>query len=399
MAKRSARIAARCIGGRPSFSAAARCDGLMMRPFTVVQLLPALDSGGVERAVLEISAALVRDGQRAIVVSAGGRLVPELARLGAEHITLDIGRKSLGSLRHLARLRRLFQNVDIVHARSRFPAWLAWFALKSMRAHKPRFVTTVHGLNSVSAYSAVMMRGERVIAVSDSVRKHIVEHYPRTQSGHIRVIPRGLDPLLFPRGYRAPANWRPTFEVQYPQAANLRWICLPGRGTRLKGHDDALRLLADLRAGGASVALVLLGAEQAGRGDYLDELRREALRLGIAEQLVITPPRSDVRDVMSESAFVLQLSRKPEAFGRTVVEALNLGVPVLGWAHGGVGELLRELYPAGAVCLGDERALLKTAQEFLLHAPSAPAFDHYRLHQMQAATLAVYRELLGETAQ
>ncbi len=398
MAKRSALIAERYTGGRPDFVAARQCDATMTRPFTVAQVLPALESGGVERAVLEISDALVRNGHSAIVVSAGGRLVPELARIGAEHITVDIGRKSLWSLRHLVRLRRLFRKVDIVHARSRFPAWLAWLAWKSMRAPKPRFVTTVHGLNSVSAYSAIMMRGERVIAVSDTVREYIVRNYPRTPSDRIRVIPRSLDPLQFPRGYRAPSGWRPAFDAQYPQAANQRLICLPGRGTRLKGHDDALRLLASLRTGGAPVALVLLGAEQAGRGNYLDELRREATQLGIAEQLVITPPRSDVRDVMSESAFVLQLSRKPEAFGRTVIEGLNLGVPVLGWAHGGVGELLAELYPQGAIRLGDEVALSIAAQQFLSHPPQPPEFDHYRLHQMQTATLAVYRELLDEAA-
>jgi glycosyltransferase involved in cell wall biosynthesis len=363
-----------------------------------VQLLPALDSGGVERAVLEISEALVAGGHRAIVVSAGGRLVADLARIGAEHIKLDIGHKSLLSLRHVPKLRRLFREVDIVHARSRFPAWLGWLSWKSMRGAKPRFVTTVHGLNSVNTYSAVMLRGERVIAVSGTVRDHIVKHYPHTPIERLRVIPRGLDPQKFPQAYRAPPTWRPAFEALYPNACNKRWICLPGRGTRLKGHDEALRLLAGLRAQGAQVALILLGAEQAGRGDYLDELLREAERLGAAEHLVMTPPRSDVCDVMSESALVLQLSHKPEAFGRTVVEALNIGVPVIGWAHGGVGELLGNLYPSGAIPLGDTAALLRVASKFLQHAPVPPQFEHYRLKQMQDATLAVYRELLDEVA-
>ena len=135
-----------------------------MRRLTVVQLLPALESGGVERSTLEIAEALVQAGHRALVVSAGGRLVPKLQALGGEHITLDIGRKSLLTLRHALTLRALFarENVDIVHARSRLPAWLAVVALRGIKAKspatRPRLVTTVHGLNSPSRYSAVMTR-------------------------------------------------------------------------------------------------------------------------------------------------------------------------------------------------------------------------------------------------
>lgn len=347
--------------------------------------------------MLEISDALVRAGHRSIVVSAGGRLEDELRRIGAEHIRLDIGRKSLWTLRHVVALRRLFQQVDIVHARSRLPAWLAWLAWKSIRRTRPRFVTTVHGLNSVGWYSGVMMRGERVIAVSNTVREHIMRHYPGAPQDRIHVIARSLDPSQFPHGHQASSEWRAKFEAEYPALTGRRWICLPGRGTRLKGHDDALRLLAALRSADVDVALVLLGAEQAERDAYVEELRSEARRLGVADALAITPPRSDVRDVMVQSAFVLQLSRKPEAFGRTVVEALNLGVPVLGWAHGGVGELLSELYPAGRVELGDEAELQQRALQFLIQAPKPERFDHYRLAQMQAATLSVYRELLDGT--
>ena len=122
-----------------------------VRRLTVVQLLPALHSGGVERSTLEIAQALVAAGHRAIVVSAGGRLVQPLLDSGAEHLTLDIGRKSLLTLRHVVALRRLFADTgaDIVHARSRLPAWLGWHALRGLpQARRPRWVTTMHGLNS-----------------------------------------------------------------------------------------------------------------------------------------------------------------------------------------------------------------------------------------------------------
>ena len=120
----------------------------MRRPLTVVQLLPALSSGGVERSTIEISAALVAAGHRAIVVSAGGPLESALRATGAEHVTLDIGAKRPWVLRHVPALRRLFETADIVHARSRVPAWLGWLALRRMPASiRPHFVTTMHGLN------------------------------------------------------------------------------------------------------------------------------------------------------------------------------------------------------------------------------------------------------------
>src|SRR5690606_40675569 len=149
----------------------------MPRPLTVLQLLPALESGRVERSRLEIAAALVAAGHRALVASAGGRLLPALRAAGAEHLELDLGRKSLATLRLVRPLRRLLQEqgVDIVHARSRLPAWIAWRALGGLPAQKrPRFVTTVHGLNSPSRYSQVMVRGERVVCVSATVREYVL---------------------------------------------------------------------------------------------------------------------------------------------------------------------------------------------------------------------------------
>ncbi|HUH89565.1 MAG TPA: glycosyltransferase, partial [Lysobacter sp.] len=215
-----------------------------MRRMTVVQLLPALESGGVERSTLEIAQALVTAGHRAIVVSAGGRQVPRLLASGAEHVTLDIGRKSLLTLRQVRPLRALLAggDVDIVHVRSRLPAWLARFALRGMAATtRPRLVSTVHGLNSVSAYSAVMTRGERVICVSGCVRDYVLRHYPQTDPDLLRVIPRGIDPAAFPHAPLPDRTARQWAAAQHPALAGSGpLLLLPGRGTRLKGHADAL---------------------------------------------------------------------------------------------------------------------------------------------------------------
>lgn len=367
-----------------------------MRRLTVVQLLPALDAGGVERSTLEIVEALVDEGHRAIVVSRGGRLLPQLEAIGGEHIALEIGRKSPWTLRYLPVLRRLFADVDadIVHARSRLPAWLGWRALQGMRDRCPRFVTTAHGLNSPSRYSAIMARGERVICVSNVVREHLSQHYPRTDPQRLRVIPRGIDPARFPRVAMPDRALRARLSVQHPQlGGDGPLLLLPGRGTRLKGHADAIDLLGALRAGGMDARLWMPGALDPERASYVHELQAHAEALDIEDALAITAPTDAIAEAYAASDLVLQLSRKPEAFGRTVIEALAVGRPVLGWAHGGVGELLAQLQPEGAVMPFDMDRLAARTRALLAHPATSAATMPYTLQAMQRATMDVYREL------
>jgi len=181
----------------------------MNKRLTVLQTLPALNSGGVERGTLEIARALVAAGHRSIVVSNGGRLVDQLVREGSEHITLPVHKKSLFSLFQVRPFRRLLTDInpDIVHARSRVPAWIAWLALRKMDlATRPRFITTVHGLYSVSPYSAIMTKGERVIVVSETVRNYVLKNYPSCPPERIQLIYRGVDEAEFSYGYQPPRS-------------------------------------------------------------------------------------------------------------------------------------------------------------------------------------------------
>jgi glycosyltransferase involved in cell wall biosynthesis len=364
------------------------------RHFTVVQLLPALENGGAERSALEVSRALVVAGQRSVVISAGGRMVERLEREGGEHVLLDVGSKSLRSLARIGTLRRILSDLDpaIVHARSRVPAWVAWYALRGMHP-RPHFVTTVHGLNSPGRWSRIMTRGDRVIAVSQTVHDFVLTHYPQTDAARISVVPRGIDPDAFPYGYRPDDAWRRAFFAEFPQLAEAPLLTLPGRGTRLKGHADAIALVAGLRERGIETRLLLLGIVDPAREAYVREMRALAAKCGVADIVVFTPPRNDVRDVFAVSDLVLQLSNQPESFGRTVIEALSLCRPVLGYAHGGVGELLAELYPAGRVPVGDVDKLIVRAAELLGRAPPIAPLQRYRLADMQAGVLAVYQEL------
>lgn len=364
------------------------------RGLTVMQLLPALESGGAERSAVEIARALVAAGHRSLVVSAGGRMVAQLEDEGSEHITLDIGRKSPASLAKILPLRHLISahGVNIVHARSRLPAWLARAAIRGTGAH---FVTTMHGLNSPGRYSAIMLRGERVILVSHAVRDFVLSHYPWVDQSRLVVIPRGVDPDEFPYGYAPEPEWVSRFEAEYPALRGTPLLTLPGRGTRLKGHADAIGLHADLKSRGIDTRLLLLGIVEPGREAYVEEMRKLAASREVTDTVVFSPQRKDVREVLAHSALVLQLSNYPESFGRTVIEALALCRPVLGYAHGGVGALLAELYPAGRVQPGNAERLVERAAELLRLAPPIPPLKDYTLEVMQRSVLEVYRELAG----
>ena len=363
---------------------------------SVAQLLPALNGGGVERGTLEVARELVRRGHRSVVISAGGRLVADLISEGSEHLAWPLGSKSPLTLRWVWPLRRWLteQRIDILHARSRLPAWIGWLAWRGMDpATRPRFITTVHGLYSISRYSAIMNRGERVIAVSETVRDYLQRHYPELSAARIQVIQRGVDPAAFPYGYRPSAAWLADWRQQYPQRQDAPVLTLPGRLSRLKGHEDFIELIARLRARGSSVQGLIVGGVEPRRQRYADQLRAKVRSLGLDDVILFTGHRSDMREIYAISTLVLSLSAKPESFGRTVLEALSLGTPVVGYAHGGVGEILARLYPAGLTPFGDLDALTARVSELLTAGPPVPPEPAFPLQRMLDETLALYEAL------
>lgn len=369
-----------------------------MNRLTVVQLVPALDAGGVERGTLEVARALASAGHRSLVISAGGRLVPELERQGSEHLAWPVGRKSPLTLRWLPRLRGLLarESVDVLHARSRLPAWVGWLAWRGMApGERPRFVTTLHGLHSVNAYSAIMTRGERVVCVSETARRYVLDHYPGTPDERLVVIPRGVDRGHWRFGYRPDDDWLSRWRTEYPGLRGRSVLTLPGRLTRRKGHEAFVELLGRLAAAGRDVHGLVVGPVPPRRRRYRAALEALAERRGVADRVHFTGARADMREIYAVSDLVLALSGKPEAFGRTVLEALSLGRPVLGWDLGGVGEQLAGLYPAGAVAPGDAAALAERAGALLDDPPPVPADHPYTLDAMLASVLALYEELAG----
>jgi glycosyltransferase involved in cell wall biosynthesis len=368
------------------------------RRLTVLQLLPALESGGVERGTLELAAGLVRAGHRSLVISAGGQLVSRLTGQGSEHFDWPIGRKSLWTLRLVKRLQKfiLDEGVDILHARSRLPAWIAYRAWKGFPEQtRPRFVTTVHGLYSVNRYSRIMTRGEAIIAVSGAARDYITDNYPGVDAARIRLIERGIDPKVFPFGYQPAESWMARWYQDFPFLLERQVLTLPGRITRLKGHLDFLQLLSRLLKTGLPVYGLIVGAEDPAHQKYSREVQQAVQDLGLDSAITFTGHRMDVRDIMAMSNLVFSLSNKPESFGRTVREALSLGVPVVGYNHGGVGETLSAAYPAGRVAVGDLDALESVTRDLLEHTVEVAPQHFASVEDMVDSTLDLYWSLVS----
>jgi glycosyltransferase involved in cell wall biosynthesis len=370
----------------------------------VLQVLPSLVTGGVERGTVEIARAIADAGGIALVASAGGRMVAAVQRAGGRHVTLPLDSKNpLAIWRNAALLADVIraERVAIVHARSRAPAWSAWLACRRAGAH---LVTTYHGtyrenLPFKRQYNAVMAKGERVIAASRFIAGLIVARHG-TDPARIRLIPRGVDPAVFnpdavsgERIARLERAWR------LPEGAKV--VLLPGRLTRWKGQTVLIEALARLVR--PDVCCLLVGSDQ-GRRHYAARLIRQADALGVADRLRLAGECDDMPGALMLADVVVHASTEPEAFGRVVIEAQAMGRPVIASDLGGPVETVEHGVTGWRVPPGDAGALA-AAIEQVLELPAAVRADlgiraraavqrGYTVAAMQAATLAVYDELL-----
>ncbi|HEY6441391.1 MAG TPA: glycosyltransferase family 4 protein [Acetobacteraceae bacterium] len=371
----------------------------------VLQVLPSLVTGGVERGTIEMTQAIADAGWTALVASAGGRLVPVVERAGGRHIALPLAsRNPFGVWRNAQRLAGLVraEQVAIVHARSRAPAWSASLACKRTGAH---FVTTYHGtynedLPFKRRYNSVMAHGERVIAASRFIAD-LIHRQHDTDPSRIRIIPRGVDPAVFdPDAVAGHRVARLALEWRLPHGASV--VLLPGRLTSWKGQTVLIEALA--RLSGRNVCCVLVGSDQ-GRRRYSAGLIRQAEALGVADRVRLVGECQDMPAALLLADVVVHASTQPEAFGRVVIEAQamrrpvvasDLGAPietvehgVTGWRTppGDIGALAAAIEMALALPPEERQALGCRARAAVLRG--------YTVGAMQAATLGVYRELMG----
>jgi glycosyltransferase involved in cell wall biosynthesis len=370
----------------------------------ILQVLPSLVTGGVERGTIEITQAVADADGVALVASAGGKLVAAVQRAGGQHIALPLDTKNpLAIWRNAARLEELIRarNVAIVHARSRAPAWSAWLACRRTGTH---FVTTYHGVYNEDlpfkrAYNAVMARGEIVIAASRYVAELIVFRH-NLYPTRIRVIPRGVDTALFDPAIVAPDRLA-RLARQWRLPDGVPTVVLPGRLTSWKGQSVLLSAIARLSR--RDVFCVLVGSDQ-GRRRYSAQLGSQAERLGIAERVRLVGECDDMPAALMLSDVVVHASVRPEAFGRVVIEAQAMRRPVIAADLGGPVETVRDGVTGWRVIPGDPTALaaaidaalaLPQAERHALGQRARQAVQRgYTVRAMQDSTLDVYEEVL-----
>ncbi|MGA9698644.1 MAG: glycosyltransferase, partial [Acinetobacter sp.] len=277
----------------------------------------------------------------------------------------------------------------------RVPAWLTHFALKGIPADKrPHLISTVHGFYSTNRYSAIMTQAEKVIAVSDSVVQYITEHYKNCPPENIVRIYRGISPQEFPHGYQPSAQWINQTFKDFPQLENKFLVCLPGRITRLKGHETLIDLMGKLVQQYPHVHAVVVGGADAKKQAYLEELENSIQAQDLREKITFVGHRSDIREWLAFSDVVLSLSNQAETFGRTALEALSVGTPVIGWNRGGVAEILSKIYPQGLIDVDDQSALLNAVKQHIDQPQAVKPVEMFSLKEMCDQTIALYKQVL-----
>lgn len=359
----------------------------------IVQLLPALNEGGVERGVVELNREFVARGLQSIVISAGGRLVPRLVMDGGRHLQLDIASKNpLTAPWRAWHLRRLLNRLEpsIIHARSRVPAWLAVWANRGPR--RP-FVTTVHGLNSVNPYSRVMTYGDRVICVSEVVAAYVQEHY-RVPGEKIRVIQRGVDWRVFDPA-KVDLEFIRQFRAQYKLEGRKVALSV-GRITWLKDYESFMDAIGLGRKSHPELVGVIVGGIAPGKEHYGEELRQRAAARGLGEHIIFAGSQTRMPELYALADVVVNVSLKMGNVGRTVAEGLAMNTPVLATTEKGLNNLVRDGVNGFIIPTRDPVALAGRLEE-ALRLPRAQIRatvpDEFKLERMVESTIGVYREL------
>lgn len=379
-------------------------QGRTKKPATILQILPCLGSGGVEQGTIDMAEAIVRSGGRALIASNGGARLHELKRIGAEHIDLPVHSKNpLTIYKNIKRIQKTIReyNVDLVHARSRAPAWSAYYAT---RKEKVPFVTTCHAAYKISGsmkryYNSIMMKGDVVISISNFITSYIQENYS-VHPNRIRLIYRGLALHKYHPNAVSPERMiRLSKEWRLPDGAAV--ILLPARLSPIKGHKVMIEAIAKLNR--PDVICVFVGSDQ-GRKEYRRELEQLIEAKNLHGRIRMVDDCRDMPAAYMLATAVVCPSTKPEGFGRVPVESQAMGRPTISANHGGTAETIIDgktgwlVEPGGvndmARALEEALSLDNDQRGLLAMASMQHVSQHFSLDEMCRKTLDVYRELL-----
>lgn len=372
---------------------------------TILQVVPTLVSGGVERGTIEIAKTLAASGYNSVVVSAGGPLVKRLEEIGGVHINLNVASKNPFVIWNNARrIIKIIQdyNIDIVHARSRAPAWSCHIAAK---ATGRKFITTFHGIYNISSrikkyYNSIMTEGEVIIAVSSFVKQHIIENY-HIQENKIKIIHRGVDSSYFD-----PANLNAQILLKFKEKYNVPdgvpVILLPSRMTAWKGHMYLIEALNKIKH--LNFYCLMVG-DILKHPHFVGLVRNRIKELKLQDKIQIFGNESDIINLYGIADLVLSTSIEPEAFGRTIIEAQAMKKLIIATNIGGAAETIEngvtgyhitpndpnELADKISYCL----SLLSSVEcSKITNAARESVINNFSLDKMCMKTLDIYNKLI-----
>lgn len=338
----------------------------MLKKLTIVQIVPEMEEGGVEGETFDLAVELARRGYRSIVISAGGRLVDRLLEAGVEHFSWPgIGSKNFSCLPNIARLRKLMlaEKVDVLHLRSRLPAWVGWLAWKSLPAAKrPALLTTFHGFYSINCYSKIMTRGQRVVAVSKSIKDHIVKNYD-INPAKIDLIYGGVDEKVFSPEVATPERIGFLRNKWGVKDCNVPVILLPGRLTEWKGQDVFIDALTKIK----ERPFMALCVGDIPENSYTELLRKKINSNGLSDKVVLAGHCDDMPAALAFCDIVVSASStQAEAFGKVAIEAMAMAKPVIATRHGGSLETVVDGKTGWLVPPLDGEAMAQALEEALV---------------------------------
>ncbi len=367
---------------------------------TILQVLPALKGGGVERGTIEISEAIIANGMRPIVVSSGGPMVSELDAIGAHHITFDVASKNpIKIYKNIAKLVKVIKenNVSLVHVRSRAPAWSVYFAAK--KAGIP-MLASFHGAYGVKPsikklYNQMMLKGQKVIAVSNFIKKHILENY-KIDENKIVVVPRGADVNKFNiDNVSSEAVAKLRHDWQIPD--NMPIVLMPTRISPKKKIDVVMEVAKDNK----DLFFVVVGSDH-GNEEYKQELIKKIDELGISDNFKFYPAIKNIELAYALSEVVIT-SFQQEAFGRTAVEAQAMGKLPIALNRGGGAEIVKDgengylvdgTYPSLKKAIETYLSLSDDKKSEMKANAIKSAHEKYTISKMKERTIQVYNDIL-----
>ena len=371
---------------------------------SIIQVLPALNQGGVERGSIEIASALQKAGIPNYVISAGGKMVPELERLGVEHITLPADTKNPFKIwLNAKKMAQIFKekNAGLIHVRSRAPAWSV--KLASQKTGIP-FIASYHGVYGIKPpvkklYNQVMLQGKKVIAVSNHVKKHILDNY-KCSEDKIIVIHRGADVEKFNPDLVSVEQIN-ALKQQYQIPLDKPVITLVGRLTNWKGQKVLLKACTKMRH--QDFVCLFVGSDQ-GRTEYHKELEQMAQNL--KQQVIFVEACQEMPTLYAASDVVVAPSLEPEAFGRVITEAQAMKRIVVAAAHGGACESIQDGVSGFLTPVGDENALANALDKILdmpieektklQEGAHTSVQKNFTIQKMCDKTLALYKTFLTD---